>query len=181
MPPVCGPTATQKKLPSDRANLVRICCPERGPTESMVQAQRAIPNRTIGPVCRAEKDVQSTKDVQSKPKTRLESIPFANEPVIYLIIRKLSEQTRQQTDKYGICAIFDHCPPQKRARWKKHWLRTRPGRTPKLRVCGTGRDQKKITSKMKESPTMLLITKDRFFEPTMLLITNVVMAANPRC
>jgi hypothetical protein len=34
---------------------------------------------------------------------------------------------------------------------------------------------------MKESPTMLLITKDRIFYPTMFMINKALSAFIPRC
>jgi len=42
-------------------------------------------------------------------------------------------------------------------------------------------DSKFSTSKMKESPTMLLKTKDAIFYPTMCMINKVVSAPIPRC
>jgi hypothetical protein len=114
---------------------------------------------------------------QSKPKTPLESTRLANEAVIYLTMQDLPFESRQLTDKYSRYSIFDRNAP-KVSRFPANQA-----------LCAhfdaaegpTTRGEKKITSKMKEQPTMLLIIKDRIFYPTMSMINKVVSSPNPRC
>ena len=106
MPPVCSLTPNRKKLLSNRANRERTYSRASWPVQSEVQPRGATSNRTNEPDRQAVKAMALTRNVRSKPKTRLESIGVANEPSIFLIANNLFARTRQLTDKYTYYSIF---------------------------------------------------------------------------
>jgi hypothetical protein len=161
MPPTLSP-ALLSENPSSRRTIVKLTCgpacavgePHRG--RSRFKAYRAV-NEDDGT---AAEGPPLTADVQSKPKTPLESTRLTQKAFIYLILSRLNPESRQLTDKYWTYSIFARPLCQIVTLGETMWLRVPFGG---CRIVNRAGPQKKITSKMKEQPTMLLKTKDEIF------------------